>query len=77
MAFCVPESSLHPTIKSCDVSIFSFSSNQSQSSIVLEPLTRLSSKVSIIYTRGKSHLYEARHCKKFIVQSAVKQATVN
>ena len=28
MTFCVQESSLHPTIKSCDVSIFSFSRNQ-------------------------------------------------
>ena len=52
MTFCVLESSLHSTIKSCDVSIFT----QSQSSIVLEPLTRLRSKVSIIFTGGKSYL---------------------
>ena len=35
MAFCVQESSLHPTMKSCDVSIFSFSRNQTP----FEPIT--------------------------------------
>ena len=69
MTFCVPQSLVY-TQQSSLVTFLSLAflgikdpSNQSQSSIVLEPLTRLSSKVSIIYTRGKSHLYEARHCK--------------
>ena len=65
MTVCVPESSLHSTIKSCDVSIFNFSRNQRP----FEPITeqyyvRAPDAPFVVKCqsfRNKSLLNEARH----------------